>query len=127
MKIRIQGNSIRLRLLRSEVTRFVEEGRISETVHFASGDQAFFTYALEHEAGAVGVEVRYKPSEVVVILVESEARSWAQTERVGIYATVRIGDHGDLTVAIEKDFACLDLSDAENHDTFPNPQIEAAC
>jgi hypothetical protein len=32
-----------------------------------------------------------------------------------------------LTVAIEKDFACLDLSDAENHDTFPNPQIEAAC
>jgi hypothetical protein len=127
MKLRIQGNSIRLRLLRSEVTRFVEEGRIAETVHFAPGDQAFFTYALEYEAGAAGVEVRYKPSEAIVILPESEARSWAQTERVGIYATVNIANHGDLAVTVEKDFACLDLSDAENHDTFPNPQIEAAC
>ena len=127
MKLRIQGNSIRLRLLRSEVTRFIEEGRIAETVRFASADQAFFTYALEHEAGAAGVEVRYKPSEAVVILPESEARSWAETERVGIYASVNIGNHGDLAVAIEKDFACLDLSDAENHDTFPNPQIEATC
>jgi hypothetical protein len=127
MKLRIHSNSIRLRLLRSEVTRFVQEGRIAETVHFASGDQAFFTYALEYEAGAAVVEVRYKPSEAVVILPESEARSWAETERVGIYAAVNTGNHGDLTVAIEKDFACLDLSDAENHDTFPNPQIEAAC
>jgi hypothetical protein len=119
MKLRIQGNSIRLRLLRSEVTRFIEEGRIAETIHFGPGDQAFFTYALEHAVGAVAVEV--------VIVPGSEARSWAQTDQVGIYATVTIGRHGDLIVAIEKDFACLDLSDAENQDTFTNPQIGTAC
>ena len=127
MKLRVQGNSIRLRLLRSEVTRFIEEGRIAETIHFGPGDQASFTYALEHAVGAVAVEVRYMPSEAVVIVPGSEARSWAQTDQVGIYATVTIGRHGDLIVAIEKDFACLDLSDAENQDTFTNPQIGTAC
>jgi hypothetical protein len=127
MKLRIQGNSIRLRLLRSEVARFVEEGRIAETVHFASTEQAFFTYALQHEASAKSVEVRYKPSEAIVIVPKSDALSWAQTEQVGIYATVNISNHGDLAVSVEKDFACLDLSDAENKDTFPNPQVGVAC
>jgi predicted AAA+ superfamily ATPase len=127
MKLRIQGNSIRLRLLRSEVARFVEEGRIAETVRFAPGDQAFFTYALEHEASAETVEVRYKSSEAIIVLPKSEALSWAQTEQVGIYAAVNIANHGDLSVSVEKDFACLDLSDDENKDTFPNPQVEVAC
>jgi hypothetical protein len=32
-----------------------------------------------------------------------------------------------LSLAIEKDFACLDHNDAENEDTFPNPNLAAAC
>jgi hypothetical protein len=32
-----------------------------------------------------------------------------------------------LNVIVEKDFACLDLSDAENEDTFQNPELGAAC
>lgn len=127
MKLRIQGNSIRLRLLRSEVTKFVEKGRIQETVHFAPDDKARFTYALEHQPVLSSIEVRYKPSEAIIVLSRAEATSWAQTEQVGIYGAVKIGSHGSLTVAIEKDFACLDLSDAENQDTFPNPQVGTAC
>jgi hypothetical protein len=64
---------------------------------------------------------------VTVLVPETDALSWAQTEQVGIYSVVNIGDYGDLVVTIEKDFACLDLSDAENLDTFPNPQLGAAC
>jgi hypothetical protein len=127
MKLRIQGNSIRFRLLRSEVTKFIEEGWIAETVRFSGEKRAFFTYALRWEAGATHVEVRYEPSEATVILPEIEALAWAQTEQVGIYSAVNIGNYGDLVVTIEKDFACLDLSDAENQDTFPNPQLDAAC
>lgn len=127
MKLRIQGNSIRFRLLRSEVSKFIEERCITETVHFASGEQAAFTYALRWDASVTGVDVRYEPSEVTVIVPETDALSWAQTEQVGIYSVVNIGDYGDLVVTIEKDFACLDLSDAENLDTFPNPQLGAAC
>jgi hypothetical protein len=127
MKLRINGNSIRLRLLRSEVARFVETGRVEERVYFAPGDQALLIYSLEYESGLQSVEVRCRPSEVVVVLPREIAISWAETEQTGVYASVEIGSHGDLAVVVEKDFACLDLSDADNQDTFPNPQIGAAC
>jgi hypothetical protein len=127
MKLRLTGNSIRQRLLRSEVMRFVETGRLDEKVHFAAGDEAFFIYALEHEPGLADVQVRYKSSEVVVVLSRAIALSWAGTEQTGVYATVEAGTHGSLSVVVEKDFACLDLSDADNEDTFPNPELGAVC
>lgn len=127
MKLRINGNSIRLRLLRSEVATFLETGRIEETIHFAPGDAAFLIYAMEHESGIEKIEVRYKPFEVVVVLPTETAVTWAGTDQTGVYSTVEVGRYGSLTVAVEKDFACLDLSDVENEDTFPNPQIGAVC
>ncbi len=123
MKLRINGNSIRLRLLRSEVGTFVVTGRIEHTIHFASSDDAFLTYGLEHEADLVNVVVRHKQSEVTIVLPSQQATSWAETVQIGIYSAVNLGGHGILNVIIEKDFACLDLSDADNHDTFPNPQL----
>ena len=32
-----------------------------------------------------------------------------------------------LAIAVEKDFACIDRSDADNTDTFPNPHEGAVC
>jgi hypothetical protein len=32
-----------------------------------------------------------------------------------------------LDLIVEKDFACLDLSDADNEDTFPNPLVGTTC
>ena len=127
MKLRINGNSIRLRLLRSEVARFIETGRIEEVVHFSASDEAFLIYAMAHESALDEVEVRYKAFEVVVVLPREMAATWAATDQTGVYASVEIGRHGSLAVAVEKDFACLDLSDAENQDTFPNPQMGAVC
>jgi hypothetical protein len=127
MKLRINGNSIRLRLLRSEVTAFMETGRIEQTIHFASGDHALLIYGLEHESGLSNVEVRHKQSEVIIVLPRQQATSWAETDQIGIYSAVDLGRNGSLNIIVEKDFACLDLSDADNHDTFPNPQIGVVC
>jgi len=127
MKLRIKGNSIRLRLLRSEVTKLIETGRIEETIHFSSDSRAMLTYSLKTEAGQAGVRIRHEFPEVSIVLPVDQAKSWADTNQVGIYATVDIGGHGALEIIVEKDFACLDLSDAENHDTFANPEIGAAC
>lgn len=49
--------------------------------------------------------------------------AWAQSDQVGIYVTLDLGLHGNLDLVVEKDFACMDLSDADNLDTFPNPKI----
>lgn len=52
---------------------------------------------------------------------------WAGSDDVGVYADVALGDGQRLSVAIEKDFACLDMSDAENEDTFPKPNLAVTC
>ena len=51
MKLRIKGNSVRLRVLRPEVSRLIETGSIEERVYFAPSDQSPFTYALKLESG----------------------------------------------------------------------------
>jgi len=126
MKLRISGNSIRLRVRRSEVAKLTAGERIAETVHLGCGEQTALMYALGTEA-ASAVQVRYEGSEILVLLPKDEANTWAGTEQVGIYATVDVGVYGKLDVIVEKDFACLDLSDAENEDTFPNPELGAVC
>ena len=127
MKLRIKGNSLRLRLLRSEVTNLLESGRLEEQIHFASSTDATWTYALEHDRSTTLPTLRYSDAEIVVVLPTPEAERWAKTEQTGIYAHLNIGRNGTLEVIVEKDFACLDLSDDENVDTFPNPNAGAVC
>jgi hypothetical protein len=126
MKLRIKGNTLRLRVSRSEVARLIECGRIEETIQFAPQPEARLTYALEHSGAQQEVLVRYRAQEVAVLVPSETARLWAQSEQVGIYCNLRIGE-GVLEIAVEKDFACLDGTDAENEDTFPNPQQGAVC
>jgi hypothetical protein len=96
MKLRINGNSIRLGLLRSEVNTFVGTGRIEHTIHLASSDDAFLTYGLEHEADLSDVVVRHKRSEITIVLPSQQAISWAETVQIGIYSAVNLGWHGNL-------------------------------
>lgn len=127
MKLRIKGNSIRLRVSRSELERFLSGSRIEETIHFAPEANARFTYALESASQAASVAVRYQPQEVTVVLSQDQARIWSAESEVGVYTSVEIGSAGSLEVIVEKDFACLDRSDEENSDTFANPHAGAVC
>ena len=127
MKLRIKGNSIRLRVSRSELERFLSGNRIEETVHFAPETDARLIYALESARQAVPVVVRYQPQAVTVVLSEDQARIWSGENEIGVYTSVEIGAAGALEVIIEKDFACLDRSDEDNSDTFANPHAGATC
>ena len=121
MKLRINGNSLRFRVTPSELTRLLEDGRIQEIINFASHPQACLAYALEHTPLAETMAIRYTPGEILVLVPSTDAENWARGQDVGIYGRFRTG-HGTLDVALEKDFACLDKSDADNADTFPNPK-----
>jgi hypothetical protein len=122
MKLRIKGDSLRLRVGPSEVQRLMDSGRVGETIHFTPA--AHMTYALEHSSLAGCVSVSHTLTEVAVIVPTSIAQAWANGSDVGIYGAVPNG-FGTVEVAIEKDFACLDSSHAGNLDTYPNPK--AAC
>jgi hypothetical protein len=121
MKLRIKSNSLRLRVSRSELTRFLAGEQIAETIRFASTLEAKLTYALARDSQATAASVHYLPQEVTVLLTEEQVKTWGQDSQVGVYTTVDIAPEGLLELIVEKDFACVDRSDEDNTDTFPNP------
>ena len=127
MKLRIKGNSLRLRVSRSELVRFLAGERIAETIRFAAASEAKLTYALERGGQIAAACVRYSPQEVIVLLTEAQAQTWSQESEVGVHAMVDIGPEGPLEILVEKDFACLDRSDEDNKDTFANPLMGSVC
>jgi Family of unknown function (DUF7009) len=127
MKLRIRGDSLRMRVTPSEMSRLLQSGRIEETIHFGLESDAKLTYAVMIvPAQNGGVALRYLPHEIAVVIPAVLAHAWASGEQVGVYGAVNTGA-GQLEIAVEKDFACLDKSDAENEDTYPNPNEGVVC
>lgn len=121
MKLRIKGNSLRLRITRPELDRLMSEGRVEETISFAPDDRSRLTYSLEHTATTAFPVVRFIPPSLEVRIPTLQAQKWSLGEDVGIHATIDLGPKGSLELLLEKDFACLHGSEDENKDAFPNP------
>ncbi len=127
MKLRIKGNSLRLRVSRSELAHFQAGGRIEETIHFGAAPEATLTYALESALNASPGTVRCGTREVTVVLSRDRARIWAAQSEVGVYTTLDIGPAGPLEIVVERDFACLDPTGEDDSDAFVNPLAGATC
>jgi hypothetical protein len=126
MKLRMKENSLRFRVSPLEMNRLLRDGHIEETVRFGGEREAKLTYALEQSHDAGRMTVRYERLCITVTLPAAEAEAWAESQEVGLYGSIEVGMHA-LELAVEKDFACLDKSDAENADTYPNPRQGAVC
>lgn len=121
MKLRVKGNSLRFRLSKSEVTRLAQSEALKETVYFGSASEAKLSYALNVSSSSERLSIGYAQQTVTVSIDTKTIAHWAATEtEVGIYGSVDVGRE-PLDILIEKDFACLDASEEENRDTFPNP------
>jgi hypothetical protein len=127
MKIRIKGNSLRLRVSRSEVARLLAGDCLEETIHFAPEASAKFTYALRQDTSVSMPAVRYAENRVAIQIPADQLNAWGVTEQVGIAEEISLGQFGSLALLIEKDFACLDGSEEDNEDTFSNPNAGAQC
>src|SRR5687767_7792597 len=124
MKLRINGNSIRLRLLRSEVERFAAEGHVLGETRF--GPSAL-RYSLLMSSDAESITARFANNEIEVAIPEKIGREWAVGDAVALENAQTVDDSEPLTILIEKDFACLDRpDDPDRDDAFPNPQIACA-
>jgi hypothetical protein len=122
MKLRIKGNSLRLRIAESELARLMKVGRIQETIQFAPASDARLTYALTVRNAADALGLEYLDQTVTVVLSPAAARRWAESDDVGVYAD------GRVTLVVEKDFACLDgKNPEEDADAFPNPLAGVVC
>jgi hypothetical protein len=130
MKLRIKGNSLRFRLGSSELAKLVDVGRIEETIYFAPEEESRLVYGIEHRPDIRSVPLLYRSSEIAVSLRTETVMSWAEGNEVGIYALIDLGTRGQLQLLVEKDFACLDLSETDNSSQrdrqfryLPEPQL----
>ena len=119
MKLRINGNAIRLRLNRSEIVIFGEHGLLEEKTEFING--ITFVYALERKAGIDKLEASFQGNMIRVFVPEEIVNQWTTTDIVGYDDNMDIGNDCHLKLLIEKDFACLENSTEDQKDNFPNP------
>jgi hypothetical protein len=128
MKLRIKGNSIRLRLGQSEVRRLVTEGILEELTSFGLSRKQHFGYSLCASPAELGVSACFADQRIVICAPPDLIHQWATTDLVGIGAVQHTGDGGELRIIIEKDFECVDGSPEESQeDAFPYPKFSAAC
>ena len=124
MKLRLNGDSIRLRLGRGEVQHLLAAGSVAGQTRFGPGSGTL-RYTLEASAGASAVSASFDGGQLRVAVPADQAHRWAgSADQVGITANQDAGDGHRLTILIEKDFECL--HGAVTQDAFPNPEASAA-
>jgi hypothetical protein len=128
MKLRIKGNSIRLRLGQSEVRRLTMQGTVEESVVFGPSNKERLSYVLCASSESPVVSARMSDGRIVIRVPSTMIHQWASTAQVSLHALQCNGDDDALSILIEKDFECIDAPSGESQeDAFPNPQLEAAC
>ncbi len=127
MKLRMQANSLRLRLKQAEVDQLVQKGCVEEKIPFGSANGGSFHYVLEASHAVSSTRAVMKDNGILVQVPANTVSQWAASNDVGIEASQEAEKDDTLQVLIEKDFACLNGSDEQNADTFPNPLAGSKC
>ncbi|MBE7172419.1 MAG: hypothetical protein INR73_17660 [Williamsia sp.] len=122
MKVRISGNSIRFRLKQAEVHRFQQEKEVVEVTAFGPAHADKLSFVLK--AGSSNdFSIAYQFNTVTLEVPPRVCHAWTTTELVGFEETIDTGKGEAIKILVEKDFACLDRTDVENEDTYPNPHL----
>jgi hypothetical protein len=118
MKIRIKGNSIRIRLTQTEVKNFADNGFIEEATEFI--DNKLF-YALAVSTNVSELSAQMIGNKITLLVPENIAQNWIKTDLVGFENKFDLGNNKKLFLLVEKDFVCLDNTFEDQSDMFPNP------
>ncbi len=113
MKLRIEDDTLRLRLSGAEIAEFAETGQVKATVHFGLGPGQQLSYALERGSEpaqtlpeAEPVQVHYQPGALTVLVPFALAKIWVQTDQNGFSHEVPLAENQRLRILVEKDLDC---------------------
>ncbi len=123
MKLRIKGNSIRLRLSQTEVATFSQKGIVEEKIAFGQLTKDAMVYSLKKSESNTSFAT-YSSEGIMVFVPNKEAENWVNTDQVGIEGSYDLGNGDVLKILVEKDFQCLKVRPGEDEsDNFPNPDV----
>ncbi|MEO5906093.1 MAG: hypothetical protein ABIQ11_05170 [Saprospiraceae bacterium] len=122
MKIRILGNTIRLRVKMHETAAIRDNGMIEEVLAFGLADSDKLRFRVVNGKDAFLIE--QNGMSVVITVPHLVIEAWANTEMVGFEELITTPKGSDIRVLIEKDFACLDGDRSEEPGSYENPMLE---
>jgi hypothetical protein len=121
MKLRIRGNSIRLRLKRGEVESLAAGNKLIEETEFPG---TVFSYSLELSDNEDMV-ASFDDGRIEISMPREIIPEWADTDLVTLYTEQELPGDGKLEILVEKDFTCLEPGHHRNceddQDTYPHP------
>jgi hypothetical protein len=115
MKLRIQGNLLRLRLTQNEVACLLDHGLVECALRFPSGRALAYSVASLPYAAEVSVD--YEGDSIFVVLPTAVVTQWAGNSQVSIEGPRNSG----VEILVEKDFQCLHKPSERDPDAYPNP------
>ena len=119
MKIRIKGNSLRIRVSKTEVDIFCKDGMLEEKTDFGTSS---FSYKLQLTNTGENLDADFQHGVVTLYVPGSFIKDWDTNQTVGFSHNKPLpgGDH--LFLLLEKDFKCIDNTMMEDQsDNFDNP------
>lgn len=120
MKLRIKGDSLRLRLSQGEMRTLAERGQVEDRISFPGG--AALRYRVRTDANINGISAAYEENLIDVLVPGALCERWCATELVTLSASQPLAA-GELRLVLEKDWACLAPREGEDEsDNFPHPE-----
>ena len=117
MKLRIKGNSLRLRLTKTEVSELAQTGYLEEQTRFP-GSQ--FIYTLQ-KTDAADLSATFQNDKINIFVPALFAKDWPENNITGLDTKMPISKTDTLYLLIEKDFVCLDKTTEDQSDNYENP------
>ena len=125
MKLRIRGDSIRMRLTRPEVEALGRRGFVEEATNFPGG--ARLVYRIE-ASDIAAPDAALEGATLRVRIPRIFAQQGASSAEIGLEARLPLPGGAALRLLIEKDFECLDPAVRESQEgAYPNPLGPDGC
>jgi Family of unknown function (DUF7009) len=122
VKLRIKGDSLRLRLVQGEMRTLAERGQVEDRISFPGG--AALRYRLRVDEKSEYISVSYTSNLIDILVPRPLAEQWWGTDLVTLSASQSTAA-GELRLVLEKDWACLAPREGEDEsDSFPHPEAE---
>jgi len=119
VKLRIKGDSLRLRLTQGEMRLLSERGEVEDRTSFPGG--ATLRYRLRVDSKSDVISAKYTSNLIDFILPAALCERWCGTDLVTLSAS-EANATGELRIVLEKDWACLAPREGEDEsDNFPHP------
>lgn len=124
MKLRINNNSIRLRLSQTEVKEIAKGQSVTENLYLDNNSFGL-AYSLIPDEKAPSISAHFFGNELKIYVPKSLSDDWSNSDEVTMRYIQNEGDEHENLILIEKDFQCLHKRpDEDESDNFPNPKSE---